>query len=440
LYIKNETDQPQKYTASLLYEGGDYTLGIKDIKPHQLVAIDFRALRDSQTADVNGKIIPLNVERGQIGWSSHGKTNRALSGRSHQSSISEGISSTYDCRNCCPNSVYDGWVTPGETINEIGDIADFTANQRDTNCYGQIMPGYPSVVYWESADPSIASTNYFSGQTNLLDAGETTVQASWTADHWFLGLNYQCEYTPVSMQEQAYVDVLAKPSANIDSFDAVGVNSSNTDFSATVKITVDNPNNLPITLTLAANSGTTGVAYFSDTNSPTKTIFQTTNVQIKGITESSTSGNMRLKATYNKNGDDVSLDSEDFTVISVELSLKYTDQVSSDNSKRNNYNTRLGTYDLGGPFLSFGNAATKWRIGIEIKGSVLPSNFSKKLVFNREIVSLTTYTRVNYTPNWTASLICPNTNPPLTAPCPDTSDAILIDDDPSVQSRLNARI
>lgn len=207
LYIKNETDQPQKYTASLLYEGGDYTLGIRDIKPHQLVAIDFRALRDAQTADANGHIIPLNVERGQIGWSSHGKTNRALSGRSHQSSVAEGVSSTYDCRNCCPNSIYDGWITPGETINEVGDVANFIANQRDVNCYGQIYPPhYADFVNWESADPNIASTRYYDGQTTSLDVGETTIQASWTADSWFEGLTHQCEYTPVSMQPESNID------------------------------------------------------------------------------------------------------------------------------------------------------------------------------------------------------------------------------------------
>lgn len=208
LYIKNETDQPQKYTASLLYEGGDYTLGIKDIKPHQLVAIDFRALRDNQTADINGHIIPLNVERGQIGWSSKGKTNRALSGRSHQSSISEGVSSTYDCRNCCPNSIYAGWITPGEVRNEIGDIANFTANQQDMNCYGQrYPPQYADIVYWESADPSIASTYYYNGQTTSLDVGDTIVQASWTADSWFDDGSYRCDYIPIQMTEQSYINV-----------------------------------------------------------------------------------------------------------------------------------------------------------------------------------------------------------------------------------------
>ncbi|QYO65502.1 hypothetical protein [Leptolyngbya sp. 7M] len=75
LYIKNETDQPKKYTAFMSWDGGGYSLGVKEIKRNQTLAIDFRELRDNQTPDVNETL---------------------------------GIASTYACYNCCGDSFYDG--------------------------------------------------------------------------------------------------------------------------------------------------------------------------------------------------------------------------------------------------------------------------------------------------------------------------------------------
>ncbi len=66
VYLKNETNQPKNFTMDLIYEGGGYTLGVREIKAHETLAIDFRALRDAQTPDATGKIIPFNIEKGQI--------------------------------------------------------------------------------------------------------------------------------------------------------------------------------------------------------------------------------------------------------------------------------------------------------------------------------------------------------------------------------------
>ena len=81
VYIKNETNAPKQYIARLLYQGGYYMLGLKDIKAHETAAIDFRALRDTQTAGERGQKIPLNIEKGQIAWSVFGDDNYTLSGR-----------------------------------------------------------------------------------------------------------------------------------------------------------------------------------------------------------------------------------------------------------------------------------------------------------------------------------------------------------------------
>jgi hypothetical protein len=199
LYIKNETDDLQKYVASLFYEGGDYTLGVQDIKPRQLVAIDFRALRDSQTPDVNGKIIPLNIERGQMAWSSKNKTPRTLSGRSHQSSLTQGVSSTYDCRNHCYNTYFDSWLTYDYPLVYVSDIGNFVAHQQDINSYGQTLPSYPvDFPNWQSTNSTVASI-YYTGEATALAAGTTFIQGSWSAERRFGEVgNEECAYESIT--------------------------------------------------------------------------------------------------------------------------------------------------------------------------------------------------------------------------------------------------
>jgi hypothetical protein len=226
-----------------------------------------------------------------------------------------------------------------------------------------------------------------------------------------------------------YSSVAVRPSVSIDSFIAVGK-----DQTAIVKVTVGaNPNGENITLTLSANSGS-GTAYFTSTNSNTRTINSTTNVEIKGISESSTKDNMRLTASLNGrsygNG-------EAFTVISVELSARFTGQISSDNSARQVYQEHLGTLNLGGPFLSSGTASTQWRIGIEMKATVLPTNFSNNLKLTRELVTIQNHTRVNTAGTFTTDTFCNGVGPP-SAPCPDPSQNNFRDDTPSVIYDLDA--
>lgn len=185
LYIKNETDQPKKYTVFLSYEGGGYTLGVKELKGSETIAIDFRALRDAGASDVNGTVIPLNLTKGQIAWSVSGVDNKTLSGRSEQISVSGGTSSTYDCRNCCPNSIYDGWLTSFSTFDVVGDVTGFIAMQQDKNCMGQTYPPYPAdFVNWDSTNWGVASIDY-NGQSTAVGVGSANIQGSWEGVTWW---------------------------------------------------------------------------------------------------------------------------------------------------------------------------------------------------------------------------------------------------------------
>lgn len=178
-------------------------------------------------------------------------------------------------------------------------------------------------------------------------------------------------------------------------------------------------------MTLAPRTGT-GEARFTSNNNTTLTITNTTNVEIKGITESSTKDNIRLKATWTNNNRTYTLDDEDFTVISVTLSLRFSnnDTVSLDNSARTAQQNGVGTVQLGGPFLSSGSEPVLWRHAVEIVGTILPSNFSEPIVLQREVVATNSWDENNVL---VGNAGC---NPPQQTPCPDTSSPQYRDDDP----------
>jgi hypothetical protein len=115
VYIKNETDAARKYTAYLIYDGGQYTHGVKELKPGATVAIDFRELRDAGTPDSSGGVIPLNLQTGQIAWSSQGREDKTMSGRSEQVSVAGGLASSYACANNCREPLLRrvGYAQPG---------------------------------------------------------------------------------------------------------------------------------------------------------------------------------------------------------------------------------------------------------------------------------------------------------------------------------------
>ncbi len=121
IYIKNESDTIQKFVTHLIWDGGQYSDGEREIKPHQTIAVDFRKLRDDQTPDGLHRTIPLNLDKAQIAWSIRGGQNKSLSFRSEQSSLSGGIASNYACANCpCQNRDLYGWIAPVNIEDVIG--------------------------------------------------------------------------------------------------------------------------------------------------------------------------------------------------------------------------------------------------------------------------------------------------------------------------------
>jgi hypothetical protein len=137
IFIKNESDTLKKYVANLTFEGGTYSLGVRELKPWQTEMVDFKQLRDSQTPDSSGHLIPQNIQRGQASWTMMGASNKKMSGRSEQVNTVIGISSTYACYNCCPDSIYStGQTFPTQFETETGGGIQFLLQAESVNCYG----------------------------------------------------------------------------------------------------------------------------------------------------------------------------------------------------------------------------------------------------------------------------------------------------------------
>jgi Bacterial Ig-like domain (group 2) len=186
VYLKNTTDQPQDYTFQMSYDGGFYVMGLKTIGARQTIALDLRALRDCQTPDVYGKTIPLTADRGQVVWSVHGTDGLAMIGRSEQVDEVLGVSSSYACQYCCPNSFYQAALSPQISWSVgVGATTQFVAYETDKNCYGNPMMPHPVIngVTWTSTNTSAATINS-SGLATGVAPGSSGINARWTVTSW----------------------------------------------------------------------------------------------------------------------------------------------------------------------------------------------------------------------------------------------------------------
>lgn len=199
VFIKNETDVPRKYVARLTYEGGEYTLGLKMLKPRQTAEVDFKELRDKQKPDLNGQIIPLNVDKGQIAWTMLGGENNKMSGRSEQVNAVKGISSTYACYNCCPDNLNsDGSISMFELAPvdyptfDVDDTLTFGFMAYTTNCYDDYGPYFLDYgENWFSSDTNVATIESY-GFFTAMGGGDALMSGLYPIYYYTPGYGLNC--------------------------------------------------------------------------------------------------------------------------------------------------------------------------------------------------------------------------------------------------------
>jgi hypothetical protein len=205
VYIKNVTDQPQRYILQLTFAGGVYAPGLRTVEAGQTVALDVRALRDHQVPDEQGRTIPRKATRGQVAWSVVGADYLVLIGRAEQADVIGGLSSSYACVDCCPASFYDGWCDPGSATGYPGETTQFTAVEQDQNCYGNSFEPFEVSASWSSQNTSVATVDS-GGLATAQDEGSTLIRATWST---FERGETDCSTRPIDVVREALCDVLA---------------------------------------------------------------------------------------------------------------------------------------------------------------------------------------------------------------------------------------
>jgi len=218
------------------------------------------------------------------------------------------------------------------------------------------------------------------------------------------------------------VDVVSKPKVKIGDLKAV-VKNDTANVSVTITPATPAPN---VTLTLATRSGT-GAAQFTQNNSTSITITQTTNVEIKGLTESSARDNIRIEA---KDDQGKKLDDEDFSVLWVTITIRTSGSISSDNNAKSvigqvqgNSSPTLGTIHHTGARSALGQF---WGNGVELVGTVAPKNFEEKIMLDRQRLA------ANYFIGANNSLETGNSGGARS----DTSNVVLRDDEPKPNGKI----
>lgn len=165
---------------------------------------DLRKLRDRQMPDAQGRVLPLEATHGQVHWSIEGDENLRLIGRAEQMDAVRGMSMTSSCMECCPDSWYSFWITPGSAIGFPGDTTQFNSIQQNQTCYGEVLDPFtvPSPT-WSSTNPSVAGCSSTGLATAQLP-GFTHIQSRWTVRFWDSDFDGLCH----RYLEQALVDAL----------------------------------------------------------------------------------------------------------------------------------------------------------------------------------------------------------------------------------------
>jgi hypothetical protein len=185
--VTNITNQSASFIVDIRYPGGHYFLPAKELAVGGTASFDLRQLIREQKPDGKGNVIPLSTTGGQFHWSVFGGVaSSKFIGRSEVVSLSQGVSSSYSCPSCCPDSGPFGYiVSPGSVL--VGGFASAGTEGQTIDCNGFVTDvGGLYISPWWTENGSIASVNS-QGEVQGLSVGETSVDGSWTCYIWSPG-------------------------------------------------------------------------------------------------------------------------------------------------------------------------------------------------------------------------------------------------------------
>jgi hypothetical protein len=185
VFIKNVTNESREFILEIVYQGGRWGSKRK-LTAYQTLALDVRAIRDSQEKDPDGDVIPPEAASGHISWGVLGGKNKELIGRAQTVDIAKGMNSSYECQCICPPVFGEARLLPGAVSGTPGSTQQFTAQERFYNCFNVYGDWYNvslNRITFSSDNPGVATLNS-SGFGTAIAPGSTYLRASWESDNW----------------------------------------------------------------------------------------------------------------------------------------------------------------------------------------------------------------------------------------------------------------
>ena len=186
--ITNAGTVTAQFVARIAYDGdGELVFGPRELAPGASATFDLRALRDQGTKDAKGRALPPGAERGRFIWTilTSGQSAR-LVGRAEVTSTKLGVSSSYSCGQCCPDSWLFSTISPYQQSMSVGSSAAYTIVGYWENCYHQQWSMNISPYGWNVNAPSVASlaSQYPGGRATGQGDGTTDFAGWWGVERW----------------------------------------------------------------------------------------------------------------------------------------------------------------------------------------------------------------------------------------------------------------
>lgn len=187
LHLKNYTDKKQLARLEVRFAGGTYSPKMLVLAPHQTMAIDIRKLRDSQTPDEHGQVIPASVTHGQLWWGP--RANKTIIGRNEEVNITHGIARSFSCGNMCCGTHFANF----QLVSSGGGSAPLVSLEQDWTCNSPTnyywTSWYDTYGSWSSSDNTVAwiDPNYWGDSAPITpgsNGGNATITASIAWDQF----------------------------------------------------------------------------------------------------------------------------------------------------------------------------------------------------------------------------------------------------------------
>lgn len=187
VYIANVGAIPARFTARLQLGDVKYILKTKLVPVGASETFDIRQLRDSQTPDAFGTLIPIDATSGQFYWSAVNPTAAVhFAGRAEITSKLDAVASTFSCMMCCPESVIGADLTIADSPIETDDETQLFPMLHFMDCYESTYWDFGAPDGFGGYDGDVVSVDSDTYVATGVGEGSTSIHAYFSGAQYVL--------------------------------------------------------------------------------------------------------------------------------------------------------------------------------------------------------------------------------------------------------------